>query len=438
VVEVRTSTKPSRPSLDRGPRENPFKGTPFEDFFGDDLPGFRWHSIPEIPRSGLGSGVIIDPSGIVLTNNHVVAEADEVTVRLGDGREVDVKEIKTDERTDLAVLRLDTQESLPAARLGDSDELEIGDWVLAVGNPFELEQTVSAGIISGKGRSLGRVERARFLQTDAAINPGNSGGPLVNLKGEVVGINTAILSRTGFYQGVGFAIPANTAKWVTPQLIEQGAVARAFLGVSIMDVDAELAKRLEVPLNSGVVVDLVSDGSPADEAGLQRKDVIVAFDGQKLETTADLQELVERSAAGSQHELKILRDGKPQTLRVTLKSMPDDFEIAMKQSRRQAEGSSEFYHDQQLGLTVKNLTRTFAEMLGYEGLSGVLIVNVDLDRIAAQAGLSEGMLIIRVGDQQVESVAEFKEALETESLQRGIELEVQTQRGSQVFKLQSS
>ena len=441
VVEVRTTTKPSESTIDRQvPSENPFKGTPFEDFFGDDLPGFRGRGIPNVPRPGLGSGVIIDPSGIVLTNNHVVADADEVTVQLGDGREFDVKEIKTDERTDLAVLRLDTKESLPAARLGDSDQMEIGDWVLAIGNPFELEQTVSAGIISGKGRSLGAVRRARFLQTDAAINPGNSGGPLVNLNGEVVGINTAILSRTGGSQGVGFAIPVNLAKWVTPQLIKQGRVARAYLGVSMFDVDAELAKKLDVPLNGGVVVDLVSEGSPAGEAGLQEKDVIVTFDGQKIRATADLQELVERSAADSQHELKILRDGKSQTVRILLKAMPEDFETAMMESRLRGDRaiSSEFYHDEPLGLMVKNLTKAFAEQLGYEGLSGALIVDVQHDLIAAQAGLREGMLITRVGDKQVKNVAEFRAAMEKESLEKGVALEVQTRRGSKVFKLQSS
>jgi len=441
VVEVRTTIKPSEPTVDRQFRsENPFKGTPFEDFFGDDLPGFNFRGVPNVPRPGLGSGVIIDPSGIVLTNNHVVADADEVTVQLGDGREFDVKEIKTDERTDLAVLRLDTNQRLPSARLGDSDQLEIGDWVLAIGNPFELEQTVSAGIISGKGRSLGAVRRARFLQTDAAINPGNSGGPLVNLDGEVVGINTAIFSRTGGSQGVGFAIPVNLAKWVTPQLIKQGRVARAYLGVSIVDVNAELAKTLDVPLNGGVVVEQVSDGSPAKEAGLREKDLIVTFDGHKIRTTADLQELVERSAADSQHELKILRDGKPQTLRIALKAMPEDFETSMLESRLRGDRaiSSEFYHDKQLGLTVKNLTKAFAEQLGYEGLSGALIVDVQHDRTADQAGLREGMLITRVGDQPVKNVADYGAAVEKESLEKGVALEVQTRDGSQVFKLQSS
>ena len=276
VVKVKTSTRPRQL---RGRRQgNPFQGTPFEDFF-DEQP---WYGIPDGPRPGLGSGVIIDPSGIVLTNNHVVENADKVSVQLGDGREFDAVEIKTDERSDLAVLRIQADASLPAARLGDSDQLEIGDWVLAVGNPFELEQTVSAGIISAKGRALDSVRRARFLQTDAAINPGNSGGPLVNLDGEVVAINTAIFSRTGGYQGIGFAIPINLAKWVTPQLIEKGTVARAYLGVTIADVTPALSEEVGVAPGAGIVVGMVGEGSPAEEAGIRTKDVITAFDGRPI------------------------------------------------------------------------------------------------------------------------------------------------------------
>ena len=219
----------------------------------------------------MGTGVIVDKSGIVLTNNHVVNGADEVTVHLADGREFKAEEIKTDEQTDLAVLRIRGAGSLlEAATLGNSDDMQIGDWVLAVGNPFELEQTVSAGIISGKGRELGSVQRAKFLQTDAAINPGNSGGPLVNLEGEVIGINTAIASNTGGYQGIGFAIPSNKAKWVMNQLIKKGAVERAYLGVKIERRRASgVAEKLGVKPGEGVLVYEVMPKSPAAEAGFQ-------------------------------------------------------------------------------------------------------------------------------------------------------------------------
>jgi len=448
VVKVTTTTKPSSATNRRFRSEDPFEDipSPFRDLFGDELPGFGWRGIPDTPREGLGSGVIIDPSGIVLTNNHVVADADEIRVQLGDGRVVDVKEIKTDKRTDLAVLILDAKESLPAARLGDSDRVEIGDWVLAIGNPFELEQTVSAGIISGKGRSLGSdgrtgvaQTRATFLQTDAAINPGNSGGPLVNLNGEVVGINTAIYSRTGGYQGIGFAIPSNLAKWVAPQLVKHGEVARAYLGIQFQAIDAEAARQLNLPIGTGVRVRVVGKGSPADKAGVKKEDVILTFDGKKIGTAADLQELVERSPAGSRHELGIQRDGKTQILQVVLAQMRPDFERVMNQAevedRRQAGG---LYQNRQLGLVVADLSDVLADELGYEGASGVVIVDVDGNRIAAQAGLRRGMLITRVGDRPVTTVAEFAQAMEKESLARGITLEVRTGRGTQTVTLQSS
>ena len=213
---------------------NPFKGTPFEDMIPDDgqaFGGMGNFGSPE--RDGVGSGVIIDKSGVVLTNNHVVQDADEVIVTLGDGREFKGTDIKTDPQTDLAVIRIHDAKDLPVAKLGNSDELEIGDWVLAIGCPFELDHTVSAGIISGKGRELSDGNHASFLQTDAAINPGNSGGPLVNIDGEVVGINTAIATNSGGYQGIGFSIPINTAKWVTSQLIDKGSVSRSYLGVGL-------------------------------------------------------------------------------------------------------------------------------------------------------------------------------------------------------------
>ena len=268
VVKSKTSTRvAARPTTGR---DNPFRGTPFEDFFNDrDMerlfpPGQR------VPRDGVGSGVIVDPAGIILTNNHVVEGADDISVELSDGRTFKAQDVKTDPSTDLAVLRLTGVDSLPAAKLGDSDDLEIGDWVIAIGNPFELELTVSAGIISGKGRVLGAIDRAMFLQTDAAINPGNSGGPLVNLDGEVIGINTAIASNSGGYQGVGFAIPINLAKWVTTQLIEKGSVQRAYLGVVIGEVNAALAEQFNVPRNGGVLVSEVLPKTPAADAGFGR------------------------------------------------------------------------------------------------------------------------------------------------------------------------
>ena len=236
VVKIRSHTAAKRVKmLSRGQNgfggENPFKGTPFENLFPGNGQGLGSVGVPE--RDGVGSGVIIDKSGIVLTNNHVVQGADEVIVTLADGREFKGTDIKTDPQTDLAVVRIHGATNLPVAKLGNSDDLEIGDWVLAIGCPFELDHTVSAGIISGKGRVLSDLNRASFLQTDAAINPGNSGGPLVNLEGEVVGINTAIATNSGGYEGIGFSIPINTAKWIVSQLIKSGHVSRSYLGIQL-------------------------------------------------------------------------------------------------------------------------------------------------------------------------------------------------------------
>lgn len=438
VVKIRTVA--SADPVDATTREeNPFRGTPWEPFFDDESPGPGWRRMPRQPQPGLGSGVIIDPSGVVLTNNHVVEGADTVFVQMGDGTKYEAVEILTDQRTDLAVVRIKPNESLPAARLGNSDKLEIGDWVIAVGNPFELERTVSAGIISAKGRSLGRVGRANFLQTDAAINPGNSGGPLVNLDGEVVGINTAIFSRSGGYQGIGFAIPSNVAKWVTPQLINGGVVKRAYLGVQIADITGEDAGQFGVRPYQGVAVGGVSADSPADKAGLEQNDVILTFDGAPIRRASDLQRLVERSSADSRHRIEILRDGEPKTIQVVVAAMPDTFgEASFLEGGPEFEGPTEMFHSDALGLAAVNLSETMAEQLGLRETAGALVVRVDPRGLAYQAGLREGMVVVRVGDAAVENVRGLRAALAKASLPRGITLEVRTRSGSRTITIQSS
>jgi serine protease Do len=421
VVTVRTMTQASNLSGSRG--------NPLEDLFGD-MQG-RQH--PDVPLPGMGSGVIIG-SGLVLTNNHVVEGADKVTIDLSDGRRLPVTDIKTDPQTDLAVLRFKPDASLPIAKLGDSDILDIGDWVIAVGNPFELEQTVSAGIISAKGRSLDSVKRARFLQTDAAINPGNSGGPLVNLAGEVVGINTAIFTRTGGYQGIGFAIPINLAKWVTPQLAENGSVRRAYLGIGIDAITPERSEELGVAPNQGVVIANVFDDSPAARSGLKTGDVVLSFDGRVMERVADLQEIVERSGADSKHDLKIMRDGERIDLQVTVEAMPADF----GRTARVWSGSPKFHSDDQLGLTVMDLSDYMAGQLGFKGKKGALIMSVDKSRPAGRAGLADGMLIHEVNGKPVSGVADFIQAMKDASLSEGITLEVFTDSGSRSITLKSS
>lgn len=277
--------------------------------------------IPAIPGLNVhvGSGVIVDPEGTILTNHHVVADADEVTVRLADGREFPATDTRSDALSDLAIVRIQAESPLPVARFGDSDQMNIGDWVIAIGNPFELEATVSAGIISGKGRGIEKIQRGRLLQTDAAINPGNSGGPLVNLDGEVVGINTAIATSSGGYQGVGFAIPANRAQWIRRELLEHGTVRRAYLGIGIEELRAADATRLELAPRAGVWVRRVMPDSAAAEAGLQENDVIVAFAGERVRMPRDLQDVVEQSPIGSTQPLEVQRSGESIKLEVVLR-----------------------------------------------------------------------------------------------------------------------
>ena len=307
------------------------EGLSLEKLPFDLPPGFRVPDGFRLPLNlesrSVGSGVIIDASGIILTNGHVVHGADEVVIRLIDGSEVEATEIQADMRSDLAIIRIKSSARLQVARLGDSDKLEIGDWVIAIGSPFELDTTVSAGIISGKGREVSAIRRGKLIQTDAAINPGNSGGPLVNLDGEVVGISTAIASNSGGYQGIGFAIPSNRAKWVVQQLIRWGKVKRAYLGIKIDSVDAEFARKnkLESSVTQGVLVNKVEPDTPAAKAGIEDRDIIVAFGDIKVRDARDLQDAVEQLPFDSKHTVTIMRAGRLMTVDVVLEPMPDNF-----------------------------------------------------------------------------------------------------------------
>jgi serine protease Do len=415
--------------------ENPFKGTPFEG-----IPLEDFFNMPDSPQShqrheGVGSGVIVDASGIILTNNHVVDGQDmEVVVELADGREFKADEVKTDPSSDLAVVRIKGAGSLPAAQLGNSDEMRIGDWVLAIGNPFGLEQTVSAGIISGKGREL-ETARGRMLQTDAAINPGNSGGPLVNLEGEVIGINTAIATNNGAFQGVGFVIPSNLAKWVMGQLIQKGSVERAYLGVQQQAVTSEEAAIFHVKNGEGVIIAKVTPNSPAEDAGLQRGDIITEFNGTKVHSPSELAELVERAAVGSHQKLSILRDGKTIVVDVTTKAMPKD--LLTRSGRHEplgeAEAAPESYENSSLGIEVGEVSTEMAQAMGMDKPEGVVIAKVDPDSVAAEKGLREGLVILSVGKQAVNSIAEFRLAMKNESLEKGILLLVRTRSGGNRF-----
>ncbi|MBX3411291.1 MAG: Do family serine endopeptidase [Pirellulales bacterium] len=424
VVKIRTQASPA--SLkDHGDVENPFRGTPFGDLFERQL-----ERMPA--REGVGSGVIIDSKGTILTNNHVVEGADELTVVLADGREYKAINPKTDPQTDIAVIQIEGAGSLPAAALGNSDELEIGDWVIAIGSPFELEQTVSAGIISGKGRELGAVERAKFLQTDAAINPGNSGGPLVNLDGEVVGINTAIASSSGGYQGIGFAIPINTAKWVVGQLIDRGSVQRAYLGVQIRELNLDVAEQLGLARNAGVLVAQVIPDSPADEAGFVDGDLIVRIAGTEVRKPRDLQEIVERMPLGSRQEVHVLRARQPVVLQVVLREMPNEVaKTATPAGRRTSPSTGRHVSNSAFGLAVAELTPELAARLGYEDVTGVLVTEVTPNGLADKKGLRPGTLIRRIGDKQVTGLQDFEQALEGTTPRSGIVVLIRLPNGAQ-------
>lgn len=438
VVQSRVKPKPAAARDQRGPRGgNPLQGTPFEGMFPDGLPeGFDFQ-VPngQTPgRSGMGSGVIVSPDGIVITNNHVVEGADEVVVRLADGREFKAVDIKTDPESDLAVVRLADAKDLPVAKLGDSNSLEIGDWVIAIGHPFELDTTVSAGIISGKGRELGSIRRAQFLQTDAAINPGNSGGPLVNLAGEVVGINTAIASNSGGYQGIGFAIPINLAKWVTGQLIDKGSVERAFIGVHMGPLDRRMADKLGVAARGGVLVSDVVAESPAATAGVQPLDVITGFDGQPVLGTRALQELVERAEIDRAHSLTVFRDGKALTLTINVKPLPKDLTAATPSGRGPApEAAEETFYCKDFGIEVRGKDSLAED--AYADFEGVLVDRVDPDGLAGSAGIGPGMLVRKVGRTPVTTIAQFAEAIEKESVAEGVLLQVRSPRGNAVVLL---
>jgi serine protease Do len=391
--------------------------------------------LPQMPRQSSGSGVIIDPSGVILTNNHVVAGDGKVTVRLSDGREYRAEEVLTDPATDIAVVRIKTSGSLPVAKLGNSDELKIGDWVLAVGQPFQLINTLTAGIVSATGRAVGITKYDEFIQTDAAINPGNSGGPLVNLKGEVVGINTAISSSSGGFQGVGFSIPANVAKWVSSQLLKDGKVRRSYVGIGIQQVDQELAEQLGMALPGGALVTDVQPESPAAAAGIKPQDVIIEFGGTTITNVRQLQAITARSAVGSKLPVVVLRDGKRTELTVTAREQPANYGERTTQPVR-AEGEREQAGQfDALGLQVAPLTSAVAQQLGLRETTGVVITAVEEGSLAQQAGLEPSMAIVQVARKPVQSVADYEAAVRGASVEKGVLLLVRSGEGSRFVVL---
>ena len=414
VVFIRIEKKMDGRNMRFGGRGGDIPDDLFERFFGiPSQPDSQGQRRPEVvPENdvpvpvGQGSGFIISADGYIITNHHVVDEADNIVVQLDDGREFVAEVIGSDEGTEVAVIKIDAKD-LPTLTLGDSDNLRVGEWVLAIGNPFGLSHSVTAGIVSARGRSEVGLRTdgffADFIQTDAAINPGNSGGPLINLDGQVVGLNTAILSRSGGYMGIGFAIPMNMVKYITDQLIENGEVVRGFLGINIQDLDAITSQSFE-GVDQGVLVAQVIEGTPAAESDLRRGDVIVELNGKPTKSAGTFKSHISIIAPGKVAKIGIVREGERLDKEVTIGERPTDLGAPDAEP-----GVSK---SQTLGISVQNLTDELAERFGYETAEGVVITNVTPNSPAARAGLRPGMVVEEVNRTQVKNADEFKAAIE--------------------------
>ena len=376
-----------------GPHAMPFDDPFFRRFFGDEF-FRRFEQPPQRKERGMGSGVIVEANGLIVTNNHVVAKSDEIKVFLSDKREFKAKLVGTDAKTDIAVLRIEA-EHLPTIAWADSDKLEVGEFVLAVGNPFGLTQTVTLGIVSALGRAAGIAEYEDFIQTDAAINPGNSGGALVNTNAELVGINTAIFSQSGGNMGIGFAVPSNLARSVVDQLVKHGKVVRGWLGVSIQDLSAELAPQFGLSEPKGALINEVLDDSPAKKAGLERGDVIVEYDGKAVENPTQLRNAVAQTGVGKKVVIKFIRDKKSREVDVTIVEQPKN--IAQRgEDEAEAGAATGTLSD----LDVRELTPELAERFGASpNERGVAIMKVRAGGLAERAGLKEGDVIVEVNRQ---------------------------------------
>jgi serine protease Do len=385
-----------------------------------------------VPSHGFGSGFLVDGRGVILTNYHVVRGADQVRVQLGDGSKYVSKDIHGDRKTDLAIVRIDTNgKSLPYLELGDSDAMQIGDRVLAVGAPFGLTGSVTSGIVSAKGRNgLNMNMYEDFLQTDAAINPGNSGGPLVNLEGKVIGINSAIKTRSGGFQGVGLAVASNLAKAVMKSLQKDGVVHRGYLGIQIKDLTEEVAQRLGLDHKQGVIVGNVFKGAPAAKAGLQPGDIIVSLNNKPVKDGRMLQTVVAGLPLKKAVPIKVVRDGKTQTLEVTVQEQPDDFGTRQIQPLRRSKRSESALKLNKIGLEVASLNADLAEELGYDKeAKGAVVVGVEPDGPAADAGLRKGMLIVKVDKKAVDSATALRDQLKHASFDKGALFQVRTPQG---------
>jgi serine protease Do len=404
MVEVVAAIKPSvvnisstRTMRGRG-MSSPFFNDPFfKRFFGD---GSRFFEMPrEYKQSGLGSGVIVDKDGYILTNNHVVKDADEIKVKLSDEREFKGKIIGVDPKTDLAVIKIDSNH-LPVIKLGDSDKLQVGETVIALGSPFGLSHTVTSGIVSATGRAnVGIADYEDFIQTDAAINPGNSGGALVNVRGELVGVNTAIFSTTGGYQGIGFAIPSNMAKVVLNSLIKKGKVIRGWLGVTIQPLTPDLVKQLNLKNENGVLVGDVVEDSPAEKAGIERGDVILEFDGKKTDDVITLRNMVATTLPNKEVTIKLIRNEKPITVNVKITEMSADVQRLSKT-----------FENQLKGVHVQSLTLELKKSLNIpKRITGVVITDIE-DGSPAKDVLMNEDIIMEINKKEIHNIKDYESA----------------------------
>jgi serine protease Do len=398
---------------------------PFGQFFSDPLfqQFFSLHVPRDLVQRGLGTGMIATADGYILTNNHVVGGAQELEVRLPDNRTLRARVVGTDPKTDLAVLKVDAV-GLHPVRMGDSDDLKVGQWVMAAGNPFGLTSSFSAGIISATGRSnVGVADYEDFIQTDAAINPGNSGGPLVDLHGDVVGINTAIFSQTGGSMGIGFAIPSNMAHSVMTSLIAHGHVVRGWLGVEIQNLNHGLAGSFGYSSTKGALVSSVTSGGPADRAGMKSGDIITRFDGHEVDDVAKLRDRVADTEPGHRADVEVYRDGHPLTLHVAISELG--------QSSLASAGTPAA--KERVGMSLETLTPDLARQLGLDpAQKGVLVTGVSPLGPAERAGLQSKDVITRVQDQPVRDVDQLRQALSRDDLKKGVRLRVMTN-GSRHF-----
>ena len=400
---VNISTTKIAKGLEKGPLSPFFQDPFFRRFFGDEF--FREHEMPRRRKEqSLGSGVIVSEDGYIITNNHVVEGADEIKVVLSDKREFIGKVVGADPKTDLSIIKIKAGD-LPAIVWGDSDRIEVGEFVLAIGSPFGLNQTVTSGIISAKGRAnVGIADYEDFIQTDAAINPGNSGGALVNVRGELIGINTAIFTRSGGYMGIGFAVPSNMAKAVMDSLVKAGRVTRGLLGVYIQDITPELAKQFKLGTNMGALVSDLIEGSPAEKAGLERGDVILQYNGKEVENNGHLRNMVAQTPVGKVVDVRIIREGREKVLKVTIGELPAE----VAKGEKGEEDTGGIFK----GVTVQNLTPEFRERLDIpDKIKGVIISAIEGGSAGEEYGLRSGDVILEINKKATKSVKDFNKTI---------------------------